>query len=833
MIPPRRTLAGLWPLILVCAWATAASGATTVFREGRAEVSVFVAQDAAPDEREAAEELTRVLGVMSGLEWRVLAEPAADEPAGIYVGRTRAGAAREPPLRAGSDLLAPAAGETGPDAFRIRARDGRVFIEGATPEATYFAVAWLLQNEAGVRWYTPGPDGEAIPRRSEWTLPDLHATQQPAYLSRELYDLGTPEGAAWARRNGLRGRLDFNHALNRVFTPEILRREPEWASELRGRRHIPATEADHEWQPNLARPGVAAHAAAAAVAAFAADPERASFSLAMNDNVRFDQSAATRALVEPLRTFRGMPDYSPLVFTFMNRAAEAMAPSAPGRYLGCLAYFWCENPPPFPVNAQIVPYVTTDRSQYYDPAYRAEDFALMSRWGGSGARAFGLWEYAFGGNFLVPRLPLGALADGVREGWHRGARGYFAEVGAQWGFDAFKVWMLARLLWAPDLDPAALADDFYRGYYGAAGEPMRRFATRCEALWMAQPGPPYWLKFYRQEDQAMLFPAEARAELGLILAEAARVVSGDPKIAARVERSASAFRVTEAYAGFDDERRRLADIKDGDVKSESDLGESIRRLIECKSALFRAYAEATRGDLPAMSGFALTPFLRNDPVPRLLWLAGLREPGAPRRILDAAGAPAAGEEMWRALAETWAGGGWTGARNLAANPDFSVSAGTGQEPAFLFPRGGILPAGWEVLATPSETGRVARVAAGPLARALRIEGGWDTQVFQWVPAEPGRVYAATARLRGNSEPGGDAGLFLSFLTKYGAVVGTHRMQGLPKGPTPEWRTFALADIAPDGAAWVGVGVCASRQTKSDWLEAASVELRGATREGGL
>jgi hypothetical protein len=814
-------------LTLVIALAGAARAKTAVFRDGQILLPVFVAAESVPEERAAAEELVRVLGLMSGLEWSVRTEN--DEAAGgIFIGRTRAAAARGAPLVAGSDLLELKAGETGPDSFRIRVGAGRVLVEAASPEATGFAVAWLLQQEGGVRWYVPGPLGEVIPRRAEWTLRDFDVTRAPVYRSREIYDLSSPDAKSWAERNGLRGRLDYSHALNHVFLPTTLAENPSWTPLVRGQRYFPATVADYHWQPNLALPEVADFAARAAVAVFDREPGRASVSLGINDTMRFDQSAATRAVVEPLRYFRGMPDYSPLVFTFMNRAAEAVAATGPGRYLGCLAYFWCEAPPPFAVHPNVVPYVTTDRSQYYDAAYRAADLALMSKWQASGVKAFGLWEYAEGAHFLVPRVPLAALAEGVREGARRGARGYFAEVGAQWGFDAFKVWLLARLLWEPELSPAELADEFYPGYFGAAAAPMRRFFERCEEQWMAQAGPPDWLKFYQQEDQTLLFPPVVRSELRDLITAAEERVRDDPVVAPRVGLTSRAFAVTEAYARFDDARRELA-VFDLVTGANEGLAERISRLRRAEEEFRARFASAGRGDLPAMTSVALGPFLRNDPVPRLLWLAGRKEPSAPRQILRTAGA----EEVaaWRRFAAVIESGAWAEAKNLTQNPVFADRAQGGPEPEFLYPRGGVWPAVWEVKAMPTETGRVGRVANGPTARALRIEGGWDTQVFQWVPAVPGRLYAATAQLRGNSGPGNDAGLFLTFLTKARAVTGTHRMQSLPKGLTAGWRDQALAEVAPGDAGWVGVGLGASRQSAGDWLEAASVELRGVDLGG--
>jgi len=819
-------LLGRW-LTWMVALIVPASAETDVFREGRVLLPIFVANEASTEERAAAAELARVLGLMSGLEWPVRAEDAR-EPQGIFVGRTRAAARRGAPLVVGTDLLDFKSGETGPDSFRIRAEVGQVLIEAATPAGTGFAVAWLLQREAGVRWYVPGPMGEVVPRREGWTLREMDVTCSPAYRSREIYELNSPEGKGWAQRNGLRGRLDYSHALNHIFLPATLAEHAEWAPVLRGQRYLPTSVADYHWQPNLALPEVAAFAAQVAITTFDREPGRASVSLAINDTMRFDQGEATRALVEPLRYFRGMPDYSPLVFTFMNRAAEAVAATGAGRYLGCLAYFWCEAPPPFSVHPNVVPYVTTDRSQYYDAAYRAADFELMSKWGASGVKAFGLWEYGEGANFMVPRVPVAALSEGLREGWRRGARGYFVEVGPQWGFDAFKVWLLARLLWEPELSPVELADDFYPGFFGQAAAPMRRFFEQCEAQWMAQAGPPHWLKFYQQEDQALLFPAAVRQELRALIAAAEAAVHANVVVAARVALTSRAFAVTEAYARFDEVRRKLAALNEDQVLQAptSELIGQLRR----EEAGFRArFAAANLGELPAMTPVALETFLRNDPVPRLLTMAGRHDRAAARRLLSAAGV---GEVApWSSLAAALAEGEVNAAKNLVINPFFSDRADQGAAPEFLYPLSGVLPAAWAVRAMSTENGRVRRVQNGPTARALRIEGGWDTQVFQWLPAAPGQLYVASAQLRGNSGPGNDAGLFLAFLTKEQVPTGLHRMQSLPKGLTSVWREHTLADVAPANAAWVGVGVGASRQVADDWLEAATVELRAINRGG--
>ena len=835
MARPGHRSGWLRVLVLLSGLAVTAHASTPVFRNRQILLPIFVAAGAPPEERAGAAELARVLHTMSGLAWPVGTEENSRRN-GFYVGWTHETARHGPPLKAATNLLIRKEGEMGPDGFRIRSLDGSVFIEGATPEAAGFAVAWLLQHEAGVRWYAPGTTGEVIPRRTEWSLAELNLRREPAYVSREIYGRDTGEGTDWARHNGLRSRLEFNHALGRVFSPEIIATHPEWAPLISGRRIAPESVEDQTWQPNLALPEVASYAAQAAGAALARDPERPSFSLAMNDSVRFDQGAATRALVEPLRYFRGRPDYSSLVFTFMNRAAESLARTHPDRYLGCLAYFWCENPPPFRVNPQVVPFVTTDRTQYFCREYRAADLALMSRWGASGVRAFGLWEYGEGANFLVPRVPLTALADAVREGWQRGARGYFAEVEPQWGFDTFKVWMLAQLLWDPARPLGELANDFYAGYYGAAAEPMRRFFELCEVRWMEQDGPPGWLKFYQQEDQALLFPSQTCRELRALLDRAAETAVSNKVIAARVEQTSRAFAVTEAYVEFDAERRKLLAMAGNDATGvaggEAAVAGAIQRLVHTRRQLNKAFKGASEGEAPTMTPVDLLLFTRNDPVPRLLWLAGQIDPSAPRRILSAAGTEAMDWVPWRVLAEALADNRVKAGSNLIANSSFERSAKEGQEPRFLFPRSGVVPADWELRAMPTETGSVALIDADEAVprRALRVEGAWDTELFQWLPAEPGRAYMATAQLRGQSSPGGDSALYLKFRTVAGEPAGIFCMQSLPKGLTSGWHAAALADRAPADAAWVGIGVVATRQVPGDWLEISAMELRGIKLE---
>jgi hypothetical protein len=261
------------------------------------------------------------------------------------------------------------------------------------------------------------------------------------YLTRVI-GLRTPEEQEWGRHNRLTDGIPFSHHLAAVFPRDLYKTHPEYFPLIAGKRLDPPSGPVF-WQPDLGREDVAQHAAEEAKRYFDTHPTAESFSLGVNDGLNFGESPEVLALLRdhfrsraversnrlaesdfpfdrpsvqaPLRStvaqsfrpsdqpssrstatpldrstvrpsaawpryFRGRPDFSPLVFTFMNRAATDLARSHPAKYLGCLAYYWCENAPPFRVDPHVIPFLTADRSQSYDPAFVREEYDLQIRW---------------------------------------------------------------------------------------------------------------------------------------------------------------------------------------------------------------------------------------------------------------------------------------------------------------------------------------------------------------------------------------------------------------------------------------------------------------------
>lgn len=465
------------------------------------------------------------------------------------------------------------------------------------------------------------------------------------FQTRALSGLDRADEIKWGETNGLTAPFWFMHHLNAVFPPELYEAHPEYFPLNRGKRVKPPANAQF-WQPDLGRADVARYAAEQAKRYFDQHPSAESYSLGVDDGLNFGESPETLALLRGATTasgkavpsaerdsqsnlnsrnadtggsdrlasgsqnlrapgihyFRGRPDFSPLVFTFMNRAAVDLSQTYPNKYLGCLAYYWCENVPPFPVDPHVVPFLTADRSQSYDPTFKREELALQAAWAaalrsgktekaklrkteidrlrdrptGSDTSEFrisasqdigfsaqgrprprlGLYDYLDDQGFLIPRVPIRAFAEHIRHAYDVGFTDYFGELNPNWGLDGPKPWLVTELLQSPEADVDRLLDTYYSAYFQSAAGPMRQFFERCERQWMSQPGPSYWLKHYRNTSQAALFPTPVCHELRALLTQAATQANND-RVRQRVNFVSDAFGLTERFVAFCEARNEL------------------------------------------------------------------------------------------------------------------------------------------------------------------------------------------------------------------------------------------------------------------------------------
>jgi len=368
----------------------------TVFDQGGNGCAVIVPAPATKEELTAAQLLSETLAKAAGRP--IKAFPVVGDSRwrfwqrGIFVGETRR--AKELPLSGETKLERP----VGFGVFRFG-----VVLRSRWREDIVSAASWFLEKKVNARWFLPGPLGVSVPLRDSLRLPRGSESYTPSFISRSLGVSGLNGSDRWAAANRLQAIFRHGHAMSDLFKPEDLARTPELAPLVNWQKYFPTRVTELGWQPNIAATAAAPHAAEVLRRGFNADPELLSASVAMNDSIRYDQSPATQAAVGGPRWFRHKPDFSDLVFGFANRVAQDLQKDLPDRFVTTYAYDWTEQVPRFPLEPNVVPFLTADRCQWFDPAYAAEDQDLIKRWVAAGPKVVGIYDYYEGKPFLVPR----------------------------------------------------------------------------------------------------------------------------------------------------------------------------------------------------------------------------------------------------------------------------------------------------------------------------------------------------------------------------------------------------------------------------------------------
>ena len=727
----------------------------------------------------------------------------------------------------------------GRQAFFIRREGLRLRITGGSARGLVNGVYGLCGRVLGARWYWAGEHGFEWAGPAPEKFPEIRWRHAPAFAMRWLQ----PMDAAYARRNRLVKGFRFGHALAGIFSPEVFEAHPEAFAEIRGRRRTPKGSGKYDPQPDFTEERTVEVAAEAALAHFRRNPESRTFSLSINDNVLFDDSAATREAVSPLAYFRGRPDYTGLVFRFMNAVARKVFEEGGAwrnsegekRYLTALAYYWTEAAPDFPVHPRVMPVLTSDRAQWHDPAYRAEDKALIERWSASGAERIGTWDYYFGAPYPYPRQFNEWVVASIRHLHACGVDVFFTQLPAIWAFDGAKPWLAARLLWAPESDAEALLREYYREFFGPAGPAMRRFYEAAEAWRNAHARTAEWIKFYKDEAGIALFPrSRLRVLRGHLEAAEAAVADGAERFRGRVGLVSEAFGFTEAYAAFHRARRAMVDAalsasagaalpggwprqRDGSGATVA-LREAVAAFREAR-ARYREVAGRVTGRPAHRQLRHFTRIKQSDPLPFALAVLAMAgdgravppEYGELERLLRYLRAP---EEAVR----------WT-----MRNAELAHGEGAPSPRDFLGPPLPEIP-GWHFDFRASEHLAVEAAETGDAGRSgVRISGADMVSFFRDVPVAGDRRYVLALDARWRVSPDNRNQIKLTWRDRSGRRLRTDLPFQFPRGREASVRRLVFPLKAPPNAYELRIHVTVSRQYGGDFLELRRIGFGSVSR----
>lgn len=370
-----------------------------------------------------------------------------------------------------------------PDGFVLKLQDARNYIiAGQTEDATQFGVCEFLERAIGVRWLQPGALWTDIPRQAQLALPPEEIRQKPAFESRVIFGLKTRDENLWWRRMRLNERLRISHNLHALFPPDELARDhPELYPVFAGQRYIPS-EADQDWNPDFAAGKLAEIGATRIAAHFRQHPQQESFSLGVNDTNRLTELTGKTGARARRRNYLGLVHGSEEYYAWCNAVAQRLRGDFPDRFLTCYAYNNFIEPPDFPLEPALVPFLAMDRHVWADAEKAQQARALEQRWL-ERARHLAWYDYVYGGAYCLPRVYPRLMADYLRWGQEHGVRAITAEAYPNWA-EGPKLYTYLKLLWNPDQDVEALLDDWYTRAVGPAAAPaLKEYYAIWERFW--------------------------------------------------------------------------------------------------------------------------------------------------------------------------------------------------------------------------------------------------------------------------------------------------------------------------------------------------------------
>ena len=419
------------------------------------------------------------------------------------------------------------------------------------------AVYEFLERDCGVRWYAPTDLGLVYDKRPTLTVQVKELRRMPAIAFRDpsavenyavepFAMLNSPnrfESRLWQMRMKLGGKsTTANHGLYPYFD-RFWEKNPKNPSVFEG-KHPEYFAKGYKGQPPqmcYTNPGLIAQVVKDACTYFKTGRNPGIHarndwvSVEPMDSGEFCKCDTCRAWFPSVEPAYKAPDdvfmsakYSNYIFQFANAVQREVSKTCPDGHIAVLAYAGHAFPPAFPVDPKIYVGPCLSSREWLSPgdpkafdAWIAEELknpksevSAYKAWieeKKKSGRLLSMWLYQgfpfdigkWFGFHAFPGYHAHTLANQLRMFAADGVNGIYPDGDK----DQLDTYVLLKYLDNPDQDINALLNEFFRRYYGAAGEPLKRIYTLIEETYADHANyPPAFLKrtnlFHQTEEIA-------------------------------------------------------------------------------------------------------------------------------------------------------------------------------------------------------------------------------------------------------------------------------------------------------------------------------------------
>lgn len=227
----------------------------------------------------------------------------------------------------------------------IKTKGNHLLLAGGRPRGTLYAVSRFLQQQCGVRWWSPW--ASRIPKSLALSVGDLDIREKSAFEYREPFWYPAFD-ADWSWRNGYNGNSSrlppekggrisyqgFVHTFYPLVPPEKhFAEHPEWFSLIKGRRSTDRA------QLCLTNPQLRDFMVERVKQGLRESPGAGIISVSQNDWYGACECANCKALDDAEGTHAGT------MLAFVNYVAEKIEPEFPDIAVDTLAYQYTRKPP--------------------------------------------------------------------------------------------------------------------------------------------------------------------------------------------------------------------------------------------------------------------------------------------------------------------------------------------------------------------------------------------------------------------------------------------------------------------------------------------------------
>jgi len=470
-------------------------GGEVLFHDGRTDWKIYLSPQAEPTEVFAAEELREALKKISGADFEIVSTGKVPGQRAIVIGDLK-----NPQVQARATALILSPGKI--EEMTVYTLAGRLYLAGNQPRGALYAVYHFLQHELGVRWLWPGADGEFIPVKKSWELPELKFNYKPVFAYRGFHLCGDWRDVdlfrEWTARNFIniyrhaappqekrRGFYSMWSSHNVTLSEKLYSEHPKYFAEIKGKRY----------KSNIcfSNPEVDRIVAAEIAGYVRKRPFLDILSVFPSDNQDYCRCAHCAKV-----------DVSTAWFEFYNRLTDALKKEFPDLKFATIAYQGYRNVPKCRIrNSQFIEYASYSRCNIHpyatpDCKHNEDTMRTMLDWRATGLPighyAYEYDIYARNCRF-VPMLSV--IEDAVETSRKLGHVAVIPEVSLspKLGPDVYihhvqnrlSIYLYARLLWNPDQPMSEVLLDWCQTAFGEAAAPMVDYYTGMDRAWVAMP----------------------------------------------------------------------------------------------------------------------------------------------------------------------------------------------------------------------------------------------------------------------------------------------------------------------------------------------------------